>query len=150
MSKEKAVSSGSSGSSSTGSLFLQGLFQLAPYKPSQGRVVRQVTWLAMAIVAALAAFQLYIAFGGTGGGMKASGLAALVCAIGCWLGFRTVNFPRFADFLIAVEAEMKKVSWPTKQELKRSSVVVIIVILMLAIVLFLFDTIWVFLFDLIK
>jgi preprotein translocase subunit SecE len=104
----------------------------------------------MAVVAALAAFQLYIAFGGTGGGTKASGLAALLCAAGIWFSYRTVNFARFADFLIAVEAEMKKVSWPTKEELKRSSFVVIIVVLLLAAVLFLFDNVWTALFTLIK
>ena len=32
-----------------------------------------------------------------------------------------MNMPRFADFLIAVEAEMNKVSWPSKAELIRSS-----------------------------
>ncbi len=34
--------------------------------------------------------------------------------VGLWLCFRLVNMPRFADFLIAVEAEMNKVSWPTR------------------------------------
>ena len=43
--------------------------------------------------------------------------------------FRLVNLPKFADFLIAVEAEMNKVSWPTRTELFRSSVVVIVTIL---------------------
>ena len=33
--------------------------------------------------------------------------------------------PAFADFLIAVEAEMNKVSWPTRTELFRGSMVVI-------------------------
>ena len=35
---------------------------------------------------------------------------------------------QFADFLIAVEAEMTKVSWPSRGELVRSSIVVILVI----------------------
>ena len=35
-----------------------------------------------------------------------------VLAFGLWLGYRIVNVPQFADFLIAVEAEMNKVSWP--------------------------------------
>ena len=45
---------------------------------------------------------------------------------GLWLAFRLVNIPRFADFLIAVEAEMNKVSWPTRAEMFRSSMVVIV------------------------
>jgi preprotein translocase subunit SecE len=53
-----------------------------------------------------------------------------------------VNIPRFADFLIAVEAEMNKVSWPARQELIRSSLVVIFVIFAMAIALFGFDLVW--------
>ena len=43
-----------------------------------------------------------------------------------WVSYRVVNVPSFADFLIAVEAEMNKVSWPTRTELFRSSMVVLI------------------------
>ena len=50
------------------------------------------------------------------------------------------------DFLIAVEADMNKVSWPSKGELIRSSVVVIFVIFMLAVVLFGYDVLWQYLF----
>ena len=37
--------------------------------------------------------------------------------------------PAFADFLIAVEAEMNKVSWPTRHELIRASMVVMLVMI---------------------
>jgi preprotein translocase subunit SecE len=50
--------------------------------------------------------------------------------------------PRFADFLIAVEAEMNKVSWPSRAELFRSVVVVLVSIIGLAIVLYLYDVLW--------
>jgi preprotein translocase subunit SecE len=50
--------------------------------------------------------------------------------------------PSFADFLIAVEAEMNKVSWPTRTELFRSSMVVIFCILFLTVVLFGYDMFW--------
>jgi preprotein translocase subunit SecE len=71
-------------------------------------------------------------------------LAVLV--VGLWLSFRAVNIPRFADFLIAVEAEMSKVSWPTRTELFRSSLVVIFMIFVLAAILFAFDVFWTFIF----
>jgi preprotein translocase subunit SecE len=61
---------------------------------------------------------------------------------GIWVAFRLVNLPSFADFLIAVEAEMNKVSWPTRAELVRSSIVVILLILFLAVVLFGYDVFW--------
>jgi preprotein translocase SecE subunit len=61
---------------------------------------------------------------------------------GLWVSYRAVNVPGCADFLIAVEAEMNKVSWPTRHELFRGSAVVLVTILSLAAVLFLFDFVW--------
>jgi preprotein translocase subunit SecE len=62
--------------------------------------------------------------------------------MGLWTGYRVVNVPIFADFLIAVEAEMRKVSWPSWPELYRGSIVVLVTIFALAAVLFLFDFLW--------
>ena len=59
-----------------------------------------------------------------------------------WAAFRLVQWPRFADFLISVEAEMSKVSWPARAELLRASAVVILVIFLLAVILFAYDFIW--------
>ncbi|MFN9753618.1 MAG: preprotein translocase subunit SecE, partial [Planctomycetota bacterium] len=76
-------------------------------------------------------------------------LVALVL-LGLWVAFRVVNVPRFADFLISVEAEMNKVSWPSKTELWRATAVVIFVIFALSFILFLFDAIWSYLFKLLN
>ena len=65
-----------------------------------------------------------------------------IVVVGVWLSFRLVNLPKFADFLIAVEAEMSKVSWPTRPELIRGSVVVIVTLVFLAVMLTLYDAIW--------
>ena len=59
-----------------------------------------------------------------------------------WISYRVVNVPSFADFLIAVEAEMNKVSWPTRTELFRASIVVLLTIFALALVLAGFDLFW--------
>jgi preprotein translocase subunit SecE len=61
---------------------------------------------------------------------------------GLWLAIRAVNVPQFADFLIAVEAEMNKVSWPSRTEMFRSTIVVIVTIFGLAAVLFGYDFLW--------
>lgn len=45
------------------------------------------------------------------------------------------------NFVGEVSAEMKKVSWPTKEQLKESTNVVIIVTLVITIVVFLMDTV---------
>jgi preprotein translocase subunit SecE len=70
------------------------------------------------------------------------GIPAVLLAAGVWFGYRVVNWPRFADFLIAVEAEMNKVTWPGKDELIRASIVVMFTIFFLAIALFAFDIVW--------
>jgi preprotein translocase subunit SecE len=70
------------------------------------------------------------------------GAAGAVLILGCWMSYRAVNMPRFADFLIAVEAEMNKVSWPSRGELFRSSVVVIVTMFGLAATLYFYDLLW--------
>ncbi len=120
------------------------LFQSTVYKPNQGRIVRQLTALAIWVVVALGCWSLY---GSLRGGLESGSylipaIPAVALMAGLWFGFRVVNWPRFADFLIAVEAEMNKVTWPSKDELIRASIVVILTIFILAISLFLFDVMW--------
>jgi preprotein translocase subunit SecE len=117
------------------------LFQLGIYKRSQGRIARQVTFAALAIVILLGAWRLSVFEISAGRGMQVA-VPLAVALVGLWLSFRLVNIPSFADFLIAVEAEMNKVSWPTRGELFRSSLVVIFCIFFLAAVLFGFDLFW--------
>ena len=134
--------------SAGGGSFWSELFQFGLYKPNQGRIVRQLTFLAIALLALLAAYQLH----------RVRVLAELFDGarymflvgfgvIGVWLAYRIVNYSRFADFLIAVEAEMNKVTWPTRSELWKASLVVIFVIFAMAFFLYLFDIIWTFVFQ---
>lgn len=66
-------------------------------------------------------------------------LPMLVLGIGAWAAFRVVNIPRFAEFLISVENEMGKVSWPSRGELFRASMVVLVVIFLLTAILYTYD-----------
>ena len=125
--------------------FLGELFQAGLYKPSQGRITRQVTCGAMWAVVLIAAYRSYIALYGTEYNLQYL-IPGLMIVVGGWASYRAVNYPRFADFLIAVEAEMNKVSWPSWPELVRASTVVIFVMFALAAVLLAFDAIWTFLF----
>ena len=120
------------------------MFTNSVYKPNQGRIVRQLTALAIWVIAVLACWSLY---GTLRSSLQAGSIAipaapAIALAVALWFGYRVVNWPRFSDFLIAVEAEMNKVTWPSKDELKRASMVVIFTIFFLAIALFLFDVLW--------
>ncbi len=131
-------------------MFFRELFQLGIYKRSQGRVARQVTFAALAVGVLLAAWRLSVAavgwriesLGENSEHLLRFGLPGVVALVGIWVAFRLVNIQGFADFLIAVEAEMNKVSWPTRGELIRSSLVVILLILFLSAVLFGYDVFW--------
>jgi preprotein translocase subunit SecE len=130
--------------------FMSALFLGDIYKRNQGRLVRQITCLVIWVVAALAAWRFYdsvmtqTTFGVSEqfSALVRLGTPLLLLAAGMWFGYRLVNWPRFADFLISVEAEMHKVSWPSRSELVRASMVVIFVIFFLAILLFSYDLIW--------
>jgi preprotein translocase subunit SecE len=135
MSKQKTMPTSS---------FVGEIFHVGLYKPSQGRITRQVTCAVLWIVIALASLRLYQTLYEAEVWQYVVPMVLLV--IGFWAAYRAVNFPKFADFLIAVEAEMNKVSWPSRGELIRSSFVVIFVIFMLAIVLFGYDVLWQYLF----
>lgn len=135
MSKQKTMPANS---------FVGEIFHVGLYKPSQGRITRQVTCAVLWIVISLASLRLYQTLYDAGVWQYVGPMILLV--VGFWAAYRAVNYPKFADFLIAVEAEMNKVSWPSRGELIRSSVVVIFVIFLLAIVLFGYDIVWQYLF----
>jgi preprotein translocase SecE subunit len=60
-----------------------------------------------------------------------------------WLAWRIVNVPTFADFLIATEAEMNKVSWTTRKRLLQDTVVVLTTVFLFTTFLFVVDIIWI-------
>jgi preprotein translocase SecE subunit len=69
-------------------------------------------------------------------------LPLLIAALGLWLAWRLVNMPVFADFLIATEAELNKVSWTTRRRLMQDTVVVLITVALLAVFILFTDTVW--------
>ncbi len=60
----------------------------------------------------------------------------LLLAAALWLAWRVVNLPAFADFLIATEAEMNKVSWTTQRRLFQDTIVVLVTVVLMAVYLF--------------
>lgn len=121
--------------------FFRELLQWNVYKKSQGRITRQVTFAAIAIVVALGGWRLSTYTLSQQEWIHV-GLPTVLVLAGWWIAFRLVNLPSFADFLIAVEAEMNKVTWPSRTELIRSSMVVIFTILFLATILYGYDLFW--------
>ena len=118
---------------------LHELFRYDLYKRTQGRMVRQITCLVIWVTFALGAWRMFSLMGDP---VFKYVLPSILLVAGLWIGYRAVNLPTFADFLIAVEAEMNKVSWPSQQELIRASVVVVVLIFGLTVVLYLYDVTW--------
>jgi len=69
-------------------------------------------------------------------------LPLLLLGLALWVSWRIVNLPTFADFLIATEAEMNKVSWTTRKRLYQDTIVVLATMFLLAGYLFIVDQVW--------
>jgi preprotein translocase subunit SecE len=120
---------------------LQELVHFGIYKRSQGRITRQLTFAALAVIITMGLWRLSETLTAWDPPMR-YGVPGLLLLVGLWICYRVVNVPRVADFLIAVEAEMNKVSWPSRGELFRASLVVLVTIFVLATVLFGYDYFW--------
>jgi len=69
-------------------------------------------------------------------------IPAILVGLSVWIAWRAVNVPSFAEFLIATEAEMNKVSWTPKRRLAQDTVVVLTTTLLLAVFLLVVDLFW--------
>jgi len=115
------------------------------YKSAQGRYVRVGTAIAAALVALVLsyyvwgllsrhvpddfAYKVYVVYAAP------AVLFAVVAAMTAYY----LNKPKAADFFIATESEMKKVSWSNKAELVGSTIVVIVTVILLALFIYLAD-----------
>lgn len=123
------------------------MFSGSRYKRSQGRFWRQVTFYALVVTVGVGAWRLSQMAGvwsaswltGRNSWVAEYALPLGIFLLGAWAAFRIVNYPPFAEFLISVEGEMNKVSWPSRGELYRASIVVIVMIFLLVAILFAYD-----------
>ncbi len=115
------------------------------YKSAQGRYVRVGTAIAAALVALVVsyyawgllsrhlpddfAYKVYVVYAAP------AVLFAVLAAMTAYY----LNKPKTADFFIATESEMKKVSWSNKAELVGSTVVVVVTVFLLALFIYLAD-----------
>ena len=118
------------------------------YKRGQGYYTRLGTAIGTGVLLVLGCWALYNRLDGitTGSIVTASvktwiqvGVPTAVF-LGCaYVIFRALNVPRYADFMIATEGEMKKVSWSTKKEIVTSTKVVIFTVILVAVLLAVVD-----------
>jgi preprotein translocase SecE subunit len=113
------------------------------YKRGQGKYTRLCSGFGAAIIAGLGCFKLYIKLEPIGWwGMSRRGAAwiATMVPVGLFvvlglLIFWLINKSTVADFMIAAEGEMKKVSWSSRKEIAVSTFIVIVVVILVAMLL---------------
>ena len=116
---------------------------LSIYKKGQGKYTRLCSAFGIGIFAVLGSWRLYVSLDAWDipglstrshlwvSTMVPVGLFVVLALVIVWLA----NKPSIADFMIASEGEMKKVSWSSKQEIFVSTVVVIVVVVAMAVLL---------------
>lgn len=129
------------------SQFLATMTSRALYKPMQGWHARLWTGLAIGAVLLIGVWRLFDALEGSADIYVQYGLCVTLAAAFAWLAFRIVHYPQFADFLIATQAEMNKVSWISRDDLKRATAVVLVTVVLLSVFLFGIDQVWMRLLD---
>jgi preprotein translocase SecE subunit len=150
----------------------QGWFSMTGYKKSQGQRVRRGTMLGIIALAVCGIWTLHshntLAYGvddGTNNWYVSIPFSSLwnpdgvdyrlnllrdvrftvpilFAAVALWFAYRVVNFPSFADFLIATEAELNKVSWTSRKRLVQDTIVVLTTVVLMTIFLFVVDILW--------
>ena len=123
------------------------------YKSGQGYWTRLMTAIAVATLTLGAAvwfnaeiLDVYILQDATNALYWQSGIIAGTALIVGALLWYFLNKPSIADFMIATENEMKKVNWPSKQSVIALTWIVIAGTLMIALLLFLVNTLFTLLF----
>lgn len=115
---------------------------LTNYKKAQGRPARQValcvvigalSWLMISVAGLLVRRQV---------GIFWLSVCVAVIALAGVISIIVLNRPRWADFLISVQAEIDKVTWPSRAEVHKHTLVVLILLLSMSVVVFAFDIVW--------
>jgi preprotein translocase SecE subunit len=136
----------------------QGWFSFATYKRSLGLRVRRLTILGILIVGGSGIYSLvfqgvlpvkwilFVPFFDLGPVTVLTEakffLPLFLGLLTLWVAFRAVHVPPFAEFLIATEAEMNKVSWSNRKRLMQDTVVVLLTTLIMTLFLLVVDLFW--------
>ena len=112
------------------------------YKRGQGKNTRLWSSLGAALIVALGCYRLYdwlqaaeFGLNPRAGLWVATMVPVFLFVVLGLLVFRLVNKPSIADFMIAAEGEMKKVSWSSRKEIAVSTFIVILVVFVSAVLL---------------
>ena len=142
----KPAPKASKGGSRKGSQFWATMLGSGQYKAMQGRQARLWTMIGIGALLLVGVWRLFESLDGSEIYFQ-FGLCGTLAALFAWVSYRLVHYPPFADFLIATQAEMNKVSWISREDLTRATAVVLITVLLLSLFLFGIDQLWMTLLD---
>ncbi len=120
---------------------------LTNYKKTQGRPTRQIalcvviaslSWLLITTAMLFVRRQV--------GGISWLSICVVLIGLAGVISVAILNRPRWADFLISVQAEIDKVTWPSKAEVHKHTIVVLILLVSMAVIVFGFDIVWMWVF----
>lgn len=121
---------------------------LGLYKPGQAKVARWSAYLLGALLLFLGCVSLYGYINRPGRWILVEGLpvlgtlngfkliAVFVFVLGMYVLHRVLNRPAMVDLLIDTEQELRKVSWPSRAEVKNATLVVALVTFVMGFILF--------------
>jgi preprotein translocase subunit SecE len=122
--------------------FFANLLRADRYKPNQGKHARLWTALGLGLILAAGLYTFQQRYLDELAILPRYAAPLGVAALLAWIVWRIVEFPPFVDFLIATEAEMNKVSWISREELRRATSVVLATVLLISLFLFGVDWLW--------
>jgi preprotein translocase subunit SecE len=112
------------------------------YKSGQGKYTRMCSSLAFGLIVAIGCYRLYDTLRIVDWGLTKRAelwintmVPAILFTVLAFLLFKLINKASIADFMIAGEGEMKKVSWSSRKEIMASTFIVILVVIVMAVFL---------------
>ncbi len=122
--------------------FLLNFTSVGFYKPLQGWYARLYTAIGLGVIVGLGIYRVFETLKESSPLGIRFGVPAALALVSGWLIFRVVQYPPFVEFLIATEAEMNKVSWTSREDLKRATTVVLVTVALMSVYLFGVDWVW--------
>ncbi len=116
------------------------------YKKGQGYYTRLYSGLVCFLIVAIGCYRLYQKLYNPDSIWVCTLVPGGICVGLTLLIFWVVNKPNIADFMIAAEGEIKKVSWSSRREIVASTTIVIVVVLCMGFMLVGIDFFFQFLF----
>ncbi len=117
------------------------------YKKGQGKYVRMGTVAGIAIILLLGIRWVDDRIIALQPSYIKAIVSLILAAVGAIFSFWIVNKPKFADFMILTESEMRKVAWPLPRVVVTATKLVVLMVFLLAGMLWLVDFGFVWLFQ---